>query len=101
MPEEFNSNKTPYLSIIVPAFNEAERLPETLKRIVAFSEAREKVAIEIIVVDNASTDATKEIVMEFCSRYQSVKYMYKATRGKGAAVRTGMLAAQGRISGYL
>jgi len=95
MPGEFNSNKTPYLSIIVPAFNEAERLPETLKRIVAFAEAREKAATEIIVVDNASTDETKEIVMKFCSRYQFVKYMYEATRGKGAAVRTGMLAAQG------
>ena len=95
MPEEFNRNKTPYLSIIVPAFNEAERLPETLKRIVAFSDAREKFATEIIIVDNASSDATKKIVMEFCSRYPFVKYLYEATRGKGAAVRTGMLAAQG------
>lgn len=95
MPEEFDSNKTPYLSIIVPAFNEADRLPETLKRIVAFTEAWKKPVCEIIVVDNASTDATKEIIMEFRSRYPSVKYLYNSTRGKGAAVRTGMLAAQG------
>jgi glycosyltransferase involved in cell wall biosynthesis len=95
MPGEFNSSKTPYLSIIVPAFNEADRLPETLKRIVAFAEAWKKSASEIIVVDNASTDATKEIIMEFCSRYPFVKYLYQATRGKGAAVKTGMLAAQG------
>lgn len=95
MPEEFNGNKTPYLSIIVPAFNEAERLPETLSRLVAFAEAWEKPATEIIVVDNASTDATGEIVMEFSSRNPCVKYLYNTAPGKGAAVRTGMLAAQG------
>lgn len=88
-------HQAPHLSIIIPAFNEAERLPETLKRIVAFAEVPEKSATEIIVVDNASSDATKEIVMEFCSRYPFVKYLYEATRGKGAAVRTGILAAQG------
>jgi len=88
------SSQAPYLSIIIPAFNEAERLPETLKRIVAFIKAQSFIT-ELIVVDNASSDATKEIVMEFCSQYPFLKYLHQAIRGKGAAVRTGILAAQG------
>ena len=90
----YTSSQAPYLSIIIPAFNEAERLPETLKQIVAFIKAQSFIT-ELIVVDNASSDATKEIVMEFCSRYPFLKYLHQAIRGKGAAVRTGILAAQG------
>ena len=86
MPGEFNRNKTPYLSIIVPAFNEAERLPETLKRIVTFIKAQNFIT-ELIVVDNASSDTEKDIVMEFCSRYPFVKCLHEAIRCKGAAVR--------------
>ena len=90
----YSFSQTPYISIIIPAFNEAERLPETLKRIVAFIKAQRFIT-ELIVVDNASSDATKEIVMEFCSQYPFLKYLHQAIRGKGAAVRTGILAAQG------
>jgi glycosyltransferase involved in cell wall biosynthesis len=91
---EFIKDSPPLLSIIVPAYNEAERLPLTLERIAAFVKAQSYYA-EVIVVDNASTDATKDIVMEFCSRCLFVKYLYEAVQGKGAAVRTGMLAGQG------
>jgi dolichyl-phosphate beta-glucosyltransferase len=87
-------HQTPYLSIIIPAFNEAERLPETLKRIVAFVKDQSFIT-EVIVVDNASSDMTKEIVMALVSRHPFVNYLYEATPGKGAAVRTGILAAQG------
>lgn len=85
---------TPLLSIAVLAFNEAERLPETLDRIIAFVKTQSFDA-EVIVVDNASTDTTRDVVMEFSSRYPSIRYLYEAVRGKGAAVKTGMLAGQG------
>jgi dolichyl-phosphate beta-glucosyltransferase len=94
MPGEFISNKTPYLSIIVPAFNEAERLPTALERISEFTKTRDFLT-EVIVVDNASTDATKDIIMDFHSRYPFIKYCLMTTPGKGAAVRTGILAGQG------
>ena len=84
----------PFLSIVVPAFNEAERLPLTLERIAAFARTC-GFALEVLVVDNASTDATKDVVFESASRYPFVKYLYEAVQGKGAAVRTGMLAGQG------
>ena len=94
MPGEFNRNKTPYLSIIVPALNEAERLPATLERISEFVEARD-FPTEVIVVDNASTDATKDIIMDYHLRYPFIKYYLETIPGKGAAVRTGILAGQG------
>lgn len=87
-------DQAPFLSIIIPAFNEAERLPLTLKQIVAFIEARD-LAAEVIVIDNASSDSTKDVVMGFVSGYPFVKYIYEVNRGKGAAVRMGMLAGQG------
>ena len=90
----FGHRSAPFLSIIVPAYNEAERLPLTLERIAAFVKAGD-LAAEVIVVDNASTDGTKDIVMGFCSRYPFIKYLHQAVRGKGAAVRAGMLAGQG------
>jgi glycosyltransferase involved in cell wall biosynthesis len=87
-------NRAPRLSVIVPAFNEASRLPATLDRLVSFAESR-PFAVEVLVVDNASTDATKAIVMESVSRSPVVRYLHEAARGKGAAVRTGIMAASG------
>jgi dolichyl-phosphate beta-glucosyltransferase len=94
MPEEFNTDKTPYLSIVIPAFNEAERLPATLGRIGEFAEALD-FPTEVIVVDNASTDATKEVIMDYRSRYPFIIYYLGTTPGKGAALRTGIMASRG------
>jgi len=87
-------NRAPRLSIIVPAYNEARRLPATLDRLVSFATSR-PFATEVLVVDNASTDATKAIILEFVSRSPVLRYLHEAVRGKGAAVRTGIMAATG------
>lgn len=84
----------PFLSIIIPAFNEELRLPDSLMRVVSFIKAENFVA-EVIVVDNASTDLTKDIILDFSSRYPFCRYCQETKRGKGAAVRTGILAGQG------
>ncbi|MCL5024211.1 MAG: glycosyltransferase family 2 protein [Nitrospirae bacterium] len=89
-----DSASTPFLSIVVPAFNEEQRLPDTLVRAAAFVEGQ-VYAAELIVVDNASTDRSEAIVKEFASRYPFIRYLYEPKKGKGAAVRTGMLAARG------
>ncbi len=90
----FDPHRPPFLSIIIPAFNEERRLPETLKRIVAYIETQ-SYAAEVIAVDNASTDRTKNIIMDFSTTHPFIRYRYEAVRGKGAAVRTGILSGQG------
>ncbi len=93
-PDSRNDQKHPLLSIVIPAYNEAARLPESLKAIADFV-ARQAYPVEVVVVDNNSTDRTGVIAQEFVAELPYVRVLFEGTQGKGAAVRTGMLAAQG------
>ncbi|GAB4427513.1 MAG: glycosyltransferase family 2 protein [Anaerolineae bacterium] len=84
----------PYLSIVIPAYNEEARLPGSLQAIVTFVQAQ-PYRVEVLVVDNNSTDNTSAIIADFAGRYGFVRGIFEGTQGKGAAVRTGMLTAQG------
>mgnify|MGYP006271369401 CR=1 FL=1 len=84
----------PYLSIIIPALNEERRLPPTLTQIDVFLQNQAYTA-EVIVVDNGSTDRTRDVVQDFIDDHPYVRLIELAERGKGRAVRAGMLAAQG------
>jgi dolichyl-phosphate beta-glucosyltransferase len=84
----------PFLSVIIPAFNEERKLPRTLNELAAFVKSQDYVA-EVIVVDNGSTDLTKKVTADFISHNPFIKYLYEGTRGKGAAVKAGVFAAQG------
>ncbi len=79
-----------YLSIVIPAYNEASRLPETLARISAYL-AAQPYASEVLVVDDGSDDATAAIAEGF----PGVETLRRDHRGKGFAVRAGALAARG------
>lgn len=86
---------TPYMSIIVPAYNEEKRLGATIKRILAYFDEQEK-PYEILVVDDGSTDGTGPLVETIAACRPQVKFLtYQPNRGKGHAVRYGMLRAQG------
>lgn len=87
-------NETPLLSIIIPARNEERRLPTTLSQVIAFVGAQD-VPLEILVVDNGSTDRTAEIAREFAARHPCVTVLSQPIRGKGAAVRKGMFEGRG------
>jgi len=85
----------PFLSIIIPAHNEAERLPPSLARIDAFLSQQDYDA-EVIVVENGSTDNTLEIVKAYTKKMPNLAVEQVSSRGKGLAVRHGMLAAEGQ-----
>jgi dolichyl-phosphate beta-glucosyltransferase len=88
----------PDLSIVIPAFNEATRLPASLEALAAFTAARaEPLSVEVIVVDDGSADRTAARAAEAGRRLGlDLKVLvHDGNRGKGAAVRTGALAAEG------
>lgn len=86
--------KKPFLSIILPAHNEENRLPETLLQVALFIQSQ-NYPIEVVIVENASSDRTLEIAREFASRNDNVLVMHEERPGKGLAVKQGMLAASG------
>lgn len=87
----------PYLSIIIPAHNEAERLPLTLIDMDKHL-SRAPYSYEILVVDDGSTDKTAEIAGKLSRAIKNLKVVsFQENKGKGAAVRHGMLVAKGNL----
>ncbi|MCX7602449.1 MAG: glycosyltransferase family 2 protein [Bryobacteraceae bacterium] len=84
------------LSIVIPAYNEEQRLPSTLARITAWLETKRPDFVEILAVDDGSTDRTAEVVREAAARDPRIRLLQNpGNRGKGYAVRHGMQKAQG------
>ena len=86
--------KQPYLSIIIPAYNEENRLPNTLNRVLDFIK-KQPYSTEILVVENGSKDRTLEIAQGFALQNPNIQVLREDQAGKGLAVRKGMLAARG------
>lgn len=87
----------PQYSIIIPAFNESERIATTLERVLGYAAERSWNA-EIIVVDDGSRDATPDIVRQHMQRNAAVRLLQNpGNRGKGYSVRNGMLNARGEV----
>ncbi len=85
---------TPLLSIVIPAHNEELRLPPSLEKIDRF-QREQPFETEVVVVENGSHDRTFEIVSELAKERPYLRAIQLEGRGKGLAVRRGMLAAQG------
>ena len=90
----------PSLSIVIPCYNEEDRLPRTLRQTIEFfarqPDSRE---VEIIVVNDGSRDATvaraREVLQDLPPRMTSSIIDYSPNQGKGQAVKKGMMAAKG------
>jgi dolichyl-phosphate beta-glucosyltransferase len=82
------------LSIIIPAHNEENRLPDSLAKIFAFLE-RQTYQSEVLVIENGSSDGTARVVQAMTSTYSSLRLLREPLRGKGLAARRGMLEATG------
>ncbi len=80
----------------MPAYNEERRLPQTLEQITAFL-ARQTYTSELIVVDDGSRDQTAQVAESFGAAHPDVRVIRNDHRGKGYAVRAGVLAARGNI----
>jgi glycosyltransferase involved in cell wall biosynthesis len=80
---------------VIPVYNEEPRISGTLEQIVSFLE-RWPHTWEVVISDDGSTDASAELIGKFASRYPNVHLLSLPHRGKGWAVKNGMLAAQGQ-----
>lgn len=91
------------LSIVVPMFNEAERLERGVGAILAHLAARHAGA-EILLVDDGSVDATARLAARMLARHPGLRgrmLRFEDNRGKGAAVRAGMRAASGEVRAFV
>ncbi len=87
----------PSLTVVLPCYNEAERLPRTLRSLLAHLSGVPG-EVEVLVVDDGSTDATVAAVQAIAAADPRVRLLcLSPNRGKGAAVRAGMLAAEGEL----
>jgi dolichyl-phosphate beta-glucosyltransferase len=91
------SDAAPLLSIVIPAFNEEARLPESLRRVAAYARGSGR-ETEVIVVDDGSRDRTFAVGESFRAEFPALRVLTNGVnRGKGFSVRHGMLEARGRI----
>lgn len=89
-----DEERLPFLSLVIPAFNEAARLPLTLTKINAYL-ARQPYAAEVLVVDDGSTDKTAGLARTWMREWPAMRLIATPHGGKGHAVRAGLLAARG------
>ncbi|PYX88508.1 MAG: glycosyl transferase, partial [Acidobacteria bacterium] len=84
-------------SIIIPAYNESQRIVPTLNKILSYI-AEQGWDAELIVVNDGSRDDTAEIVRRYAEKNPMMRLLDNpGNRGKGYSVRNGMLNARGRI----
>ena len=89
-----------YLEVLIPARNEAQRLPHTLRRTIQYLE-QQKYSSSIVVIDNGSVDKTTDLVARPWSDRVPVHLTGCARPGKGAAVRRGILTSRAQFIGYM
>lgn len=84
-------------SIVIPAYNESERIQSSLKKIVAFL-SKQDWQVEVLVVNDGSRDNTAEIVRQYAAEYSYIRLIENpGNRGKGYSIRNGMLQATGDV----
>jgi dolichyl-phosphate beta-glucosyltransferase len=87
----------PYLSIVIPMYNEANRLSDSLPKLIGYFE-RQPYTHEYVAVDDGSSDGTVALARELFGAGRRVRIIEsRPNRGKGHAVKVGMLAARGKV----
>ena len=109
-PEQASDKRSPqtpgiFLSVVIPAYNESTRLPKSLRTVIEYLESK-GTPYEVLVVDDGSSDDTAALAEQFAQAtplatpHSTLRVIRNPHRGKGYAVRTGMLAAQGKYVLY-
>ena len=94
MDDAVGESGQPFLSVVIPAFDEAARIAPTLDKLELFL-AAQSFSWEIVVVDDGSSDDTAALVERWAKARDDVRLVRIEHAGKGWAVRTGMLEARG------
>jgi len=84
----------PFLSVVIPTFNEEARISGTISRVIEYLSAQDY-QWEIVVADDGSTDHTTRLVGPEIARHPNIRVVHLIHKGKGWAVKNGMLAAEG------
>ena len=85
----------PYLSVIIPAYNEESRLPATMTKVLTYLEGQ-PYKFELIIVDDGSSDETAAVAEEIAQDHPRARVIRNDHRGKAYTVRTGMLLGEGK-----
>jgi len=94
-------SEQPHLSLVIPVYNEAKRLPPALNQLAAFCGAK-TFPCEVLIVVEPSSDGTLEIASAYAAQQANFQVIANPEhRGKGFAVRTGMLRARGEFVFYM
>lgn len=89
------ATKQPFVSVVIPAYNEQENIDKTINSVLALDWPKEK--LEIIVVDDGSIDMTFEIAKKIASKQKQVRVFRKRNEGKASALNYGIAKAKGSI----
>lgn len=90
-------NKSPLVSVVIPAYNASSFIRETLDSVLRQTYPN----VEVIVVDDGSNDATPGIVKECAKKNHSVRYFFQKNQGQSAARKNGLEASRGEIVTFL
>ena len=85
----------PFLSVVIPAYNEEARIGPALRQVLAFLDSR-PYSWEVLVADDGSADATPRLAAEAAAGRPNLRILSLPHRGKGWAVKNAMLAAKGQ-----